>query len=203
VKLWLPPLALLALAACGNAAEVEPREAASRPAGSVLSSADGGLEGQTGAEQRPTAFVLAPEGVPLTRVATEWAGRWEKASGLDIGVGDGGIPVTFAEHLFFADHDGVTQEVCGLTTQRFYDDRVSEWYEVVSIEINTAPLPGCPTWGYSVGHEIGHALVGPAVPHAAGGIFSNPLKRGQTYKIDESTLTDVCSHAPCQSFTPE
>lgn len=127
-------------------------------------------------------------------VTDEWSGRWSAATGCDVRVESGGVPVLAVEESSI--DDGKTR--CG-STQRLIRDE--ETIRVLSVEIDLTPPDECVGWGYTVGHEIGHVIGGRG--HAESGLMVDRLPLGVVHVIDEAALELVCASVECSSFNPE
>lgn len=127
-------------------------------------------------------------------VTDEWAGRWSTATGCDVRLESGGIPVRGVEDTLI--EDGKTR--CGATRRL---RRGEELVRVLDVEIDLTPPGGCVGWGYTVGHELGHALG--ARGHTESGLMVDRLPLGVVHMIDAAALELVCAGLPCSEFNPE
>lgn len=147
--------------------------------------------------QARDVFVLSPEAVEVAEAVEGWAERWSAASGLDITVAAGGIPVVIESEVLDAQGSpmcagtGVVREPGG--------DR----YRFTRMRLAFPTPKRCPGWQASIGHELGHVLAGPDAPHAASGVFEAWQPVGTRAVIDEASLDAVCTFAPCTAFAPE
>jgi hypothetical protein len=129
----------------------------------------------------------------LADVTDEWAGRWSAATGCDVRVESGGIPVLAVEETSIDDE---TQ--CGVTRRATHiDGSVS----VVRVEIDASAPTGCAQLGYTIAHELGHVLG--ARGHIESGLMVPRLTVDATYWIDESSLEFICAELGCDVFSPE
>lgn len=135
-------------------------------------------------------LTLTPEGDISQEKVQEYAARWATASGTEIKVGPGGVPVRFVDEL----------SGCGFTYHHMSG-------EVTGIDILKPGDPHCRP-DHALLHEIGHAVCDYGVPgwnecHSAG---ENDLMfhaDNGVMVIDDSSLTEVCSHRNCGAFIPE
>jgi hypothetical protein len=108
--------------------------------------------------------------------------RWGAATGCDVFVGDGGIPVLVVASV--ERPDGT--QAPGKTSEA--RDR---------IEVNVRSRPSQRT--STVLHEMGHALGGDHV--GSRGVLSG--EKGRVDVIDAPALESVCSRLPCAALSPE
>lgn len=166
--------------------------ARSWPVGLVLSLALSACGAASdGNDARPTVFSPDPELADVTR---QWAERWSAASGLDVRVEEGGIPVLAVDDVAWA--DGTVW--CGATFQVM---RGTRWLGAQAIQVDLTPPDGCVGWGYTVGHEMAHALG--ALDHAESGLLANSPALGVIHVIDEAALELLCINVECPAFNPE
>lgn len=121
-------------------------------------------------------FSPAPELVGATNSA---ASDWSQATGCDISVGPGGIPVVLADSI--PDADGAEHQ--GQTS----DARDIIWVHRLATRRYRVVL-----------HEMGHALGGNHTD--TDGCLSGALGRRDV--VDEAALESVCAALPCQAFSP-
>lgn len=127
----------------------------------------------------PGPLVLTPD-ARLEQVTRDWAAKWSEATGLEVVIGDGGVPVRALDRVTT---NGV--EVCGNNT---ITDGVP-----VEIQIDMTPPERCVGWGYMAGHEIGHVLA--ADPgHDDDGLMAQRPKLGVQLTVDADY---VCSRVVC------
>lgn len=126
------------------------------------------------------------------------AGRWVRASGLGLSVGDEGqgVPVHFAPQVF---RDGA--EVCGRA------ELSDGGHDVVALHVATDPRVSC-TPGRALLHELGHLItithgLDAHHPHMAEDSATLMAPVGTVSHIDVDTLIWVCSVAPCETFVNE
>lgn len=146
------------------------------------------------AESAQKCGVALEPDAAVADVTDEWAGRWSAATGCDVRVESGGIPVFGVEESSI--DDGKVR--CG-STQRLY--RGEETIRILSVEIDLTPPDGCVGWGYSVGHELGHAIG--ARGHTESGLMVDRLPLGVVHVIDAPSLELVCAELSCSAFNPE
>lgn len=129
-------------------------------------------------EARCERVVLSPE--PELRLATMAAAeRWSRATGCNVEVGEGGVPVVAETPILRPDGT----EAPGATS----DDR---WL------VRVDPRHGKRT--DTVTHEVGHVL---GAGHAGSGLMSDHEGRGTL--IDAESLAAVCAVLDCAAFMPE
>lgn len=157
-------VALLAQACAGSSSPPRDEEA---PPGLALTAA--------------CSVVLSP-GPVLVEPTAAAAERWSAATGCDIRLGDGGVPVTLV--LSIRRPDG--SEAPGMTPA----DRSR-------IEVNQRT--GEPQRYRTIAHELGHLLGVDA--HVEG----NGIMGGEGHQdvIDGESLAAVCAALPCAWFRPE
>jgi len=120
--------------------------------------------------------------------------RINAATGCEVEEDEAGVPVT-ADVLLF-NEDGT--EACGQTSIARYSDGVLAYVE--KIEIATE-VDGCNSMEAIIIHEVFHAMLATEHDHAEGGVFHAVSGNGES--INEATLTKVCTHIVCPSFSPE
>lgn len=152
-----------------------------------------GCGGSATEPERECAVAFDPDPL-LADVTDEWARRWSSATGCDVRVESGGIPVLGVQESSI--DDGKVR--CG-STKRLY--RGKETIRILSVEIDLTPPDGCVGWGYSVGHELGHAIG--ALGHTESGLMVDRLPLGVVHMIDAPSLELVCAELPCSAFNPE
>lgn len=130
-----------------------------------------------GAGRGPLTLSPDPQ---LAQLTSDWAERWSEATGLQIEVAVGGVPVRAVDDI-----DVDEGETCGATT---ITDGVA-----VDIQIDVTPPARCAGWGYMLGHEIGHALAGDAT-HDEGGLMARKPAQGVVLEVDADY---VCSRVEC------
>jgi hypothetical protein len=188
---------VMAMAACAQGAELEDPQLAGP---FMLHQAE--------AEPEPVpcgmAFDPAPELLAGTEAAAE---RWSAATGCDVRVEAGGVPMKawtslFAEtrpdgHTLLSriNHGGTMRHICGLSTW-------TEDASAVRIIDVSLPYPGCEDVEWSVAHEMWHALVA-VKGHALSGIGASGDSPDKSALIDAASLAAVCSSLPCSVFSPE
>lgn len=147
--------------------------------------------GGPGPELRPP-LTLSPT-PELEAVTRDAAAAWTEATGIEIAIGAGGIPVYADDAL----------ESCGMTLVRRLS--TGRLLDVPGIAIRTAPPPDggyCRPPAGTLRHEFGHALQHLASPdrdpgegHADRGLLAPTANRTQT--IDTPALERVCERADC------
>jgi hypothetical protein len=206
LPLWL---ALALLAACGSppAADeaVAPGQAPTTtvpedPQATHL--ADGDVT-SADAPHRPCRMAFDPD--PELLAATEAAAdRWAPATGCDVRVEAGGVPVRAMPRIFIADDEQVVHGddpngdrhlVCGVTQHRW---DVGAW----AIHVATDSPPCTRPLDEVVAHEVGHAF-GPPATHAEGGLSADSNAPRRTSLISDETLEWACSYTDCLAFAPE
>lgn len=131
------------------------------------------------------------------------AARWSVATGCEVVLAEGGVPITAWRALFveYAPDDrpilaetndtGTKREKCGLSR---WDD---EDRAVVQIDVSLA----CDTED-AVAHEMGHALSG-LKRHSFTGVMADGHNPDRTPLIDVGSLEIVCYARPCPRRVPE
>ncbi len=125
--------------------------------------------------------------------------------GCDVHVAPGGVPVT-ASRLLFVTYDAAgnpttyeanapgRKPLCGLSTWNEARTDV----EAIRIALDDRACTG----EYAAAHEMGHALVR-ARGHTLTGVLAGGHDVGKSDRIDDASLTAVCSMRPCGAFEPE
>ncbi len=127
---------------------------------------------------------------PSLKAATEYAVvRWSAATGCDIRVEEGGIPVYAHDHFYAVDEPD--REICGLAT----------WAEDESGVIRLDVSLACGVED-TVTHEVGHAIAG-WKRHSFAGVMAAGEDEDRTGVIDLASLEMVCYHFPCAVLNPE
>jgi hypothetical protein len=129
----------------------------------------------------PACSVVLSPGPVLVDATAAAAARWSAATGCDISLGEGGVPVGLA--LSIPRPDG--SEAPGMTPA----DRSR-------IDINQRA--GEPQRWRTVAHELGHVLG--VDEHVGAGIMGDV---GRLDVIDVAALASVCAHVPCSVMAPE
>jgi hypothetical protein len=124
--------------------------------------------------------VQAPELLAATLTAAE---RWSAATGCDVRVADGGLPIIIMDELQTTAGD-IAAGAC----------RHREGEPCSRIDIHS--IYGGPR---TIAHEIGHALAG-VEGHSATGLMAEGAPGGQ---IDSASLELVCRRMHCETFAPE
>lgn len=146
------------------------------------------------------AFDPAPE---LLGAAEAAARRWSAATGCDVRVQAGGIPIVAWPRLFVEytddghallseiNHGGAMKSICGLSTW----ERDQAAIRIIDVSL------ACDV-DYALAHEMGHALAG-VKGHAASGVLAAADDPDRSTVIDEHSLGGVYYSFPCASFVPE
>lgn len=131
------------------------------------------------AEPPACEVVLSPE-AGLVASVEAGAARWSRATGCDVHVGEGGVPVVFATPILRP--DGTEAPAA-----------TSEARDLVQVDPRHARRDE------AVEHELGHVLGAGHV--ASHGVMSGD--KGRTRTIDAASLEAVCAVLPCLAFMPE
>lgn len=146
------------------------------------------------------AFDPTPDLEAATRVAAE---RWSTATGCDVRVEAGGVPMKawarlFVEyredgHALLADinHGGTMKSICGLST--WTDDESAVRIIDVSLACDEED---------AVAHEMGHALAR-LRRHSFTGVMASGDNPERSPVIDAASLDLVCFELPCPAIEPE
>jgi hypothetical protein len=183
------------LAGCSDAARVPATETSGGNQQAIAQPAP--VPATETAWQARDSFVLSPERVEVAEAVEAWAARWSAASGLDITVAPGGIPVVIDSEVL----DEAGAPMCAGTG--VVREPGGERYRFTRMRLAFPTPKRCPGWQASIGHELGHVLAGPDAPHAASGVFEAWQPVGAPAVIDEPSLDAVCAYAPCTAFAPE
>ncbi len=131
---------------------------------------------------------------PDTTLETETlaaAAAWQEATGLNICIAPGGVPI----HSVSQTQDGNEDSVCGITTIEY---RGNTERRVQYIEIAT-DRTDCHTLYHTVLHEMGHALSRARLDdpgHAPRGVMFE--KSIDDDNLDADAIDYVCRRAPCE-----
>jgi hypothetical protein len=183
-------LHLAMLAACAGEPKADVETATPPPAATITVLASG--TATTEPTEVPGRCGLALDPIPEllegTRVA---AARWSAATGCDVRVEAGGVPVRFATNEEVTGEDGELGR--GVTS---FDKATAE---LVFIGYRSGPvLPW--TVDMTLTHELGHAL-GCHSHTSDGGVLDTP---SQLYsKITADALTCTCASLACEVMVPE
>jgi len=124
--------------------------------------------------------VLSPD-PELADVTRKWAADWSVAlPECDIRLGESGIPVYAAEDLTGADGE----RRCG---QTFNEHRGGTFSRALEVRVDTTPTGDCAGWGYTLGHEIGHALGVHGHVDDETSLLSN-IEAGRAYTLDAVSI---------------
>lgn len=135
-------------------------------------------------EEAPAArcsVVLSPDEA-IEGEALAAAQRWSEATGCNIAVRPGGVPMRIVASIVRPDGS----QAPGAT---------SEARDLVEINVRL----GAEQRAVTILHELGHALGGNHVPTR--GILSGD--KGYAAVIDGASLGEVCAHLSCLAFSPE
>lgn len=164
--------------------------------GALLLACGGSAEAAPSAappEAPSCAFTFDPEPslVDATRAAAE---RWSAATGCDVHVAAGGVPIIAWPSMYSTvlpdgslaidPYEG-DRRMCGA-----WDPGMRAMY----VAPCSRPLP------FSVSHEMGHALG--TLAHSATGIMAESVAKADDV-IDDASLELVCSVLECPVFVPE
>lgn len=126
----------------------------------------------------------------LVAVAREDGKRWNDAAGLDIRVGDTGVPIRLVDQVY----DPSGGLACGVTVVE--RDDTGKVTGIVRIDLTRNDSPrDC------LLHEMLHAFA-PQAQHLPEGMFAEHGDTS-TWRIDPATLTEACSHVDCTVYQPE
>lgn len=141
-------------------------------------------------EPAPTCgFVFSP--VPELRDAAESAAaRWSAATGCDVRVGEGGLPVTLLADM--RDREGKPVNGRALV---YSNAETRQYSRCAGLEISSASTNVART----IAHEMGHCLG--AVGHTAYGLLSEFSDGGDDINADALAL--VCENLSCAVMEPE
>jgi hypothetical protein len=117
------------------------------------------------------------------------ASRWSAATGCDIRVEAGGIPLRAEDRVF-----DQGKRVCGLST---WDEARTG---VQAIEVAMVDLSCLPP--YTVLHEMGHAIAN-IQAHTLSGVMAAASSKAKSTRIDAASLQLVCLGIACTRFQPE
>lgn len=150
----------------------------------------------------PCGFVFSPA-PELHDAAVTAAARWSAATGCDVRVGEGGLPIVAWPILFveytpdgqtlLADHNvgGTMRSICGLADWDAADTEIERLHVALACDEEDA-----------VTHEMGHALAR-LKRHSLTGVMASGENEDRTHVIDAGSLELVCYSFPCASFVPE
>lgn len=136
------------------------------------------------------AAVLAPE-----------LERWSKATGRDLTVAAGGVPVVWAEDLRAPCSDDPSRECidCAKTVVSGFRGGPL-WTQ--RIELDPTPPGGCPAPEVSLLHELIHAMA-PTAEHVRGDSLFATSTGVNPRPIDSAALSRLCETFDCAFFRPE
>lgn len=138
------------------------------------------------------------------RPAAEFAAaRWSVATGCEVVIAEGGVPLVSWPRLFVeytddgrallaeVNHGGTMRSICGLST--WTEDESAVRIIDVSLACDEED---------AVAHEMGHALAG-IRRHSFSGVLASGDNPARTPLIDEGSLDVVCYQLPCARRVPE
>lgn len=139
----------------------------------------------------------------LRPAAERAAERWSGATGCDVVLADGGIPIVAWSRLFVEytddghallsdiNHGGTMRSLCGLST--WTEDESAVRIIDVSLACNAED---------AVTHEMGHAL-SRLKRHSRTGVMAAGENTARSSAIDAASLELVCYELPCAAQNPE
>lgn len=133
------------------------------------------------------AFDPVPE---LLQDTVSAAARWSVATGCDVRVESGGIPIRAEGYL----QDETGDAACGLAT---WDDARTGVQTISIAMVDIRCLPP-----YTVLHEMGHALAD-IQAHSLSGVMAAAASKGKSTRINAASLELVCRGMHCAHFEPE
>jgi len=133
------------------------------------------------------AFDPDPELLDATQRAAD---RWSAATGCDIRIEDGGVPVIVHDHLYAVKDP--SQEICGLATC------TEDESAVIKLDVSLA----CSDTEDTTTHEMGHALAR-LKRHSLTGVMASGMNKNRTTVIDAASLELVCYSFECAEIVPE
>ncbi len=142
-------------------------------------------------EPKACGLVLTPD-ARLAAVTASWATQWSEATGCEVTVGEGGVPVLDRDEALGS--DGLP--TCGATER--VQTPEGEHLRTVAITIAKYPPARCAPWGAVLGHEIGHALGGTS-EHAddPDSLLAEQTKTGKVHTCDAEAVAVVCAAIDC------
>lgn len=154
------------------------------------------LDAETLISDAPRACTMAFAPNPALAAETAAAAaRWSAATGCDIRIADEGIPIIAVPQLYI-EVDGAMRAACGAIS----------WVsptEASEIQVSVASdIPDCTLAGYSVLHEMGHA-VAHSPQHSESGIMAQYVADDGRAVIDDASLALVCGELACSAYVPE
>lgn len=138
-------------------------------------------------EPRPCEVVFTPAAA-IAELVESAAEQWREATGCDVHVGEGGIPVSFVDRIL--DANGNPQ--CG-ETHRVRDES-GAILGADFIHISTNKADRCHLPARDVLHELGHGLA-PHRGHAAEGLMAAAWN--EVDYVDEVARAFVCQELGC------
>lgn len=148
---------------------------------------DAETPGPAATEPEGCGMVFSP--VPELLEETEAAAaRWSAATGCDVRVGEGGVPVVFV--------DPIADGLVGIGANGESASGGVYRYESTGACAQIGQVAGHST-GQTIAHEIGHCIGQPG--HTEYGLMS-PYAEGP---LDATSLQRVCDVFPCVTFSPE
>jgi hypothetical protein len=134
-------------------------------------------------------FVFSPE-ESLRAETLDAAARWSKATGCDVVVGEGGIPVRLVDDLGLSPRG---TRVHGWTHCPDTSTACTQSRLVIDLTPEHKPA--------AMAHEMGHAL--PAIMTHVQDEHALMDNSGGDGLILAADLVQICSALPCQAFVPE
>lgn len=169
----------LAVTCCGAPAESEPRESP-EPATKALEPEGCGM-----------VFSPVPELLDATEVATA---RWSAATGCDIRVGEGGVPVLLTDQIL--DPNGVERDGWAGVVNEYSPPSP----ELAGLRGSLVVLLTGRRMPLAVLHEMAHALGQPGHIDGSGDVLDGAAPAPV---IGPLSLESLCSVLPCTAFRPE
>lgn len=141
--------------------------------------------------------VFTPE-PKIAVVAGHDINRWAAATGLDLSIGEDGIPIRFVSDVWEEnpDNPGEFWPLCGRTLFTWGPNGQTQ---VDAIEIDSSPPDGCIPIEQILLHELGHALAGNTLHTTRGVMKLTASENG----LDDEAISLICNYAPCTKFAPE
>lgn len=136
----------------------------------------------------PCGMAFSPD-LELLAATEAAAVRWSTATGCDVRVREGGIPIFAYDHLYATEEPD--REICGKAT--WSEDESEVIYLEVSLACNVED---------TTTHEVGHALA-QLKGHSFTGVMASGHNKNRTELIDEASLELVCYLFDCVGFNPE
>lgn len=145
------------------------------------------LAAPTAAEPAKCEVVFSPE-ADIADLVESAAEQWSEATGCDVHLGQGGIPVRFVERIT----NEAGQPQCGVTHRLRAD--TGEILGASDIEISTNRADRCHLTARDVLHETGHGLA-PRRGHTSEGLMA-AVPNGVDY-VDDVSRAFICGELGC------